>query len=134
SGMHARARGALIEDHELFALFEAPQRRGQCADIHGLSRNIEEMRQKSSDLAVKHTDQLTAFGHFDAEEPLGRQRKGMLLIHRRDIIEPIEVWHRLQVSLVLDELLGAAMEEPDMRIDAGHYLAVEAQHETKHAM
>ena len=33
-GVHARARGALVEDHQLLALLEAPERRRQRADVH----------------------------------------------------------------------------------------------------
>lgn len=49
----------------------------------------------------------------------------MLLIHRRDIIEPVEIGHRLQIGLGLDQLLGAAMQKADMRIDALNDLAVQ---------
>ena len=41
--MHARARGALVEHHQLLALLEAPQRRRQRADIHRLRGDIEKM-------------------------------------------------------------------------------------------
>src|SRR5262249_31776091 len=41
---------------------------------------------------------------------------------------------RLQISLVLDQLLGPAVQEPDMRIDALDHLAVEVQDETQHAV
>ena len=58
----------------------------------------------------------------------------MLLIHRRDIVEPVEIRDRLQIGLVLDQLLGAAMQQPDMRIDAGDHLAIELQHQAQHAM
>ena len=58
----------------------------------------------------------------------------MLLVHRRDIVEPVEIGQRLQIGLLLDQLLGAAMQEPDMRIDALHDLAVELQHQAQHAM
>jgi hypothetical protein len=49
----------------------------------------------------------------------------MLLVHRRDVIEPVEVRQRLQVGLVLDQLLGAAVQEPDVGINALDHLAVE---------
>ena len=39
-GVHARARGALVEHHQLFALLEAPQRRGQRADVHRLRGDV----------------------------------------------------------------------------------------------
>ena len=69
-----------------------------------------------------------------AEKLLGGQAEGMLLIHRRHVVEPIKVADRLQIGLVLDELLGAAMQEADMRVDALDHLAVELEHEPQHAM
>ena len=68
------------------------------------------------------------------EQLLDGEREGMLLVHRRDIVEPVEIRYRLQIGLVLDELLGAAMQKPDMRIDAGHDFAVELEHEAQHAV
>ena len=56
----------------------------------------------------------------------------MLLVHRRDVVEPVEIGVGLQVGLVLDQLLGAAVEQPDVRIDALDNLAVELQHEPQH--
>src|SRR4029077_3307622 len=58
----------------------------------------------------------------------------MLLIHRRDIIEPVEVRHRLQIGLRLDQLFGSAMEQADMRIHALHHLTVELEHQPQDAM
>jgi hypothetical protein len=49
----------------------------------------------------------------------------MLLIHRCDIVEPIEIRQRLKIGLVFDQFLGAAMEKPDMRIDPLDDLAIE---------
>ena len=58
----------------------------------------------------------------------------MLLVHRRDIIEPVEIRDRLQIGLVLDQLFGAAVKQADMRIDALDDLAVELEHQAQHAM
>ncbi len=41
--VHAAAAGALVKYHQLFALFEAPQRRRQRADIHRLRGDVEEV-------------------------------------------------------------------------------------------
>jgi hypothetical protein len=54
--MHPRTGGALIKHHQLFALFKAPQWRGQRADIHRLRGDIEQMRQDAADLAIQHPD------------------------------------------------------------------------------
>ena len=133
-GVHAGAGGALIEHHQLLALLEAPQRRGQRADVHRLRGDVEQMREQPPDLRIQHADQLAAARHLDAEQPLGRKAERMLLVHRRDIVEPVEIGHRLQIGLGLDQLLGAAMQQADMRIDPFHHLAVQLQHETQHAM
>ncbi len=60
--MHARARGALVEHHQLLALLEAPQRRGERADVHRLRGDVEEVRQEPADLGIEHADQLRARG------------------------------------------------------------------------
>jgi hypothetical protein len=68
------------------------------------------------------------------EQALDREREGVLLIHRRAIVEPVEIGHGLQIGLGLDQLFGAAVQEADMRIDAVDHLAVEFQHEAQHAV
>ena len=65
-GVHARAGRALVEHHQLLALFEAPQRRRERADVHRLRGDVEEMRQHPPDLAIEHADDLAAARDFDA--------------------------------------------------------------------
>ena len=132
--VHAAAGRALIEHHELFALLEPPERRREGADVHGLRGHVEKMRQQPPDLAIEHADQLRAPGHREPQQFFGREAEGMLLIHRRDIVEPVEIGDRLQIGLGFDQLLGAAMQQSDMRIDALDHLAVELQHQAQDAV
>ena len=53
----------------------------------------------------------------------------MFLVHRRDIVEPVEVRQRLQVRFVLDQLFRAPVQKSDMRIDALDDLAIELDYE-----
>ena len=133
-GVHARAGGALIEHHQLLALVEAPQRRRQRADVHGLRGDVQQMREMAADLGEQHADELGAARHLDAEQALGREAEGVLLVHGRDVVEPVEVADGLQIRLVLDQLLGAAMQKTDVRIDALDHLTVELEHEAQHAV
>src|SRR6185437_9943820 len=133
-GVHARAGSALVEHHQLLALLEAPQRRGERADVHRLRRDVQEMREQTADLGIEDADQLRTPGHLDAEQLLHRQAEGVLLVHRRDVIEPVEIRYRLRIGLGLDQLLGAAMQQADMRIDALDHLTVELEHEAQHAV
>ena len=58
----------------------------------------------------------------------------MLLVHRRDVIEPIEIRDRLQVRFLLDQLFGAAVKQPDMRIDALDHFAVQFKDKSQHTV
>ena len=58
----------------------------------------------------------------------------MFLIHRRDIVEPVEVRQRLKIGFVFDQLFRTAMEQADMGVDPPHHLAVQFQHKTQHPM
>ena len=72
--------------------------------------------------------------HFEAEQLLDREHVAVLHAHRRAIIEPVEIGQSLEVGLVLAELLGAAVEQADMRIDPLDDLAVELEHQAQHAV
>ncbi len=83
------------------------------------------MGQQPPDLAIQNANELRALRELQAEQLFGRQAECMLLIHGRDVIEPVEIGERLQIGLVLDQLFGPAMQESDMRIDPLDNLAVE---------
>jgi hypothetical protein len=92
------------------------------------------MAHDAADFGIEHPDQLTALWNLDAEQPLDRQAIGVLLVHRRAIVEPVEIGHRLEIGLVLHQLFGAAMQQADMRIDALDHLAVQFQHKAQNAV
>src|SRR6202049_457760 len=92
------------------------------------------MRQDATDLAIQHATQLAAAGQGDAEQLFGGQTERVLLIHRRDIVEPVEIRDRLQVGLMLDQLFGAAVQEADMGIDSSHYLTIKLQHQAQNTV
>ena len=133
-GVETRPGGPLIEDHELFALFETPQRGRQGADVQRLGRDVQQMRQDAADFGVQDADQLAAIGHVEAEQPLDRETEGMLLIHRRDVVQPVEIGNVLEVGAGLHQLFSAAMQQADVGIDALDDLAVQLQHQTQYAV
>src|SRR5208282_78683 len=92
------------------------------------------MRQQTADFAVQHADELPASGNLDAEQLFRREAERMLLVHRRHIVEPVEIRNRLHIGLVLDQLLGAARKKSDMRIDPFHHLAIELEDEAQYAV
>ena len=73
-------------------------------------------------------------GYLDPKQLFHGEAERVLLVHRRDVVEPVEIGHGLQIGLVLNQLLGAAMEQPNVRIHALHHLAVELEHEAQHTV
>ena len=58
----------------------------------------------------------------------------MLRCHHRDVVQPVHVWERLLVIFVLDELLGATVQQADVRVSTGDRLTAELQHQAQHAV
>ena len=85
-------------------------------------------------LRHQHADVLGAERHLEAHQLLDREHEAVLHAHRRAVIEPVEVGQRLGVGLVLDQLLGAAVEQADVRVDALDDLAVELHDQAQHAV
>ena len=131
-GMQPRPADPFIELHEELALLEPPQEGRDRADIRRIGRDRHQMVEDPGDLVEQHADVLAARRYFEAEQLFDRDREGMLLAHGRDIVEPVEVRDRLQIGLVLDQLLGAAVEQPDMGIDALDDFAVHLHDHAQH--
>src|SRR5205807_3478604 len=93
-----------------------------------------EVREQPTDLAVEHADELRPARHRNRDEALRREAERVLLIHRRDVIEPVEITDRLEIGLMLDQLLGAAMQQADVRIDALDDFSVELEDKPQHPM
>ena len=132
--VQARAAGAFVEDHQLLAFLEAPERRRQSAHVHGLRGDVQQVVQDAPDLRVEHADQAGAARHLHPRQLLDRQAPGMFLVHRRHVVEPVQVGQVLQVGARFHQLLGPAMQQADMRVAAFHDLAVQFQHQAQHAV
>jgi len=99
-----------------------------------MAANSEEMVEDTGNLAENDTDVLSAEGYISIEKLLNGKGVRVLLSHHRNIIQTIEVRERLEVVLVLDQLLGTAVEEADVRVSALDDLTVELQYETEHTV
>ena len=97
--------------------------------------DVQQMVQDAADFAIEHADDTArARGTSMPQQLFDGEREGVLLVHRRDVVEPVEIRQRLQIGLVLDQLLGAAVQQADMRIDALDDFAVELEHQAQHAV
>ena len=96
--------------------------------------NINFGPQHPADLGVEHPDQAAADRNLQAHQLLDGQHEGVLLVHRRDVVEAVEVADVLGVGPRFDQLLGAAVQQADVRVGLLDDLAVELQHQAQHAV
>ena len=105
-----RATGPFVEDHQLFAFLEPPERRRQRAHVKRLRGDVQQVVQDPPDFRIKHPDKRGAARHHGAGQPFDGQTPGMFLVHRRHIVQPVEIGQVLQVGAAFHQLFGAAME------------------------
>jgi hypothetical protein len=133
-GMHARARSAL-EEVEVSSRSSNIHRFGVIAPtsmtwLPRLSmwfRCASARRRTRADIA--RGSALRGSSSFSTASTIA-----VLHAQRRAVIEPVEIGQRLQIGLVLDQLLGAAVEQADMRIDPLDDLAVQLHDQAQHAV
>ena len=92
------------------------------------------MRQDPVQLGREDPDVLGAARHLDVEELLEGEDARPLAEQRADVLERVEVGDRVVVVGVLAELLDAAMEVAEDRIEVDDLLALELQDDPEHAV
>ena len=122
--VHARARDRLVDVHQFFALAERVQEHRHRAQIERVRADPHQVIQDAGDLVEHGADVLRALRRLDAQQGLDRAHVGVLVAHHRHVVEPIHVADRLVERLGLGQLLGAAMQQADVRIGAHDGLAV----------
>ena len=133
-GVHARARGALVEHHQLLAFLEAPERRRQRADVHRLRRDIEQMVQKTADFRIEHADILAALGHRQAQQFFDGHTVGVLVTHRRHVVQTIHVRHRLHPGTGLSQFFRGTVQQTNVRVGTFDSFTIQLQHQTQHTV
>ena len=132
--VHARARGPLVEVHAVFAQLEQPQVRSHRADVHDVAAEVQHVVRDPGQLGEEDPQILGAERHFEPEQLLDGEHVAVLHAHRRAIIEPVEIGQSLEIGLVFAELLGAAVEQADMRVDPLDDLAVQLEDQPQNAV
>ncbi len=97
--VQTRTTGAFIKDHQIFAFFKPPKRRGQRANVHRLRRDIQQMRAGCAPISEFERRESTTRGAAPASpgQLFNSQTPGVFLVHRGHIIKPVEIRQVLQV-------------------------------------
>lgn len=152
-GVHASARDTLVEfletqqsvfdlsapvrhvtDHQLLALLEAPQERRQRTNIHGVGQDSHQVVEDAGQFAEERSNPLGTIGNVDVEELLDGEGEALLVGHHGDVIQPVEIRESLEIGLVLDQLLGSAVKQTDVRVCADNFLSIEFKNQTQHTV
>ncbi len=119
---------------DLVALDEAPQDRGQAAEVEGEPAHEQGVAGDPVELAGEDPDVLGPARDLDVEQLLEGHHRRPLAEQRADVLERVRVADRLVVVGVLAELLDAAVEVAEDRVEVDDLLAVDLEHDPQHAV
>jgi hypothetical protein len=65
--------------------------------------------QDSRDLPKQGSNPFRSLWNLDIQQLFHRQAEALFIRHHANVVQAVEIWQRLQVRLVLDQLLSASM-------------------------
>ena len=92
------------------------------------------MVEDTSNFTKHGTDVLGSVGDFNVEELLNSEGETLLVGHHGDVVEAVEVRKSLEVGLVLNQLLGTAMQQTDVRVGANNFLSIDFENQSQHTV
>src|SRR5690606_19628715 len=132
--VHARARHRLVHVHEVFTFAEGIQEHGHGTHVERVGTERHQVVQNARDLVEHHPDILGAQRDLDTQQLLDGHDIGVLIAHHRHVVETIHVWQRLQIGAMFGQLLGGAVQQPDMWVGTLDHFTVEFEHQTQNAV
>ena len=128
----AGQRGEHLDD--LVPLDERPQDRRQAAEIERHPAQEQGVAGDPVELRGEHPDVLGAARDLDVEQLLEAQDRAPLVEQRADVFERVDLADDLVVVGVLGELLDAAVEVAEDRVEVDDVLALDLEHHPEHAV
>ena len=96
--------------------------------------HIKQVAGNAVQFAQDDADVLGPFRYFQPHQLLNGHAVGQLVVEIADVVHPVEQRYHLVVLLALAQLLGAAMQIADVRLDINDFFAVHPQHHPKYAV
>ena len=128
----AGQRGQHVDD--LVALDERPQDRRQAAEVERHPAQEQGVAGDPVELGREDPDVLGPARHLDVHQLLEGQDRRPLVEQRADVLERVGVADRLVVVGVLAQLLDAAVEVAEDRVEVDDLLAVELEDDPQDAV
>ena len=129
---HARAGHRLEELLDSLSFTEAVENGGHRAGVESVDAVEEHVVGDAVELAEDGTDVPRSIRYLQVHDLLDGHAEGELAVEVADVVDAVEEGDDLGVVLDLAELLGAAVQVPDVRLDLFDALAVDPQHHAEH--
>ena len=72
--------------------------------------------------------------YLDIAQFFDSEGEALFVDHHRAVVKSVEVWKRLVVGFVFDELLSSSVEEADMRVASHDVFAVKLEDQSQHSV
>lgn len=130
-GMETRAGDSLVELHQLLSLFETVKEGSECTDIHGVGEDSHDVVKNAGDFGEESANPLCALWDINVEQLLDGFGVREFVGHGGGVVETVHVGERLDVVLVLHQLLSTAVEKTNVWIGSEDFFTVKLEDETE---
>ena len=119
----------------LFPVAKTIKEGGKCTDVDSVRADRDEVAGDSLQLRHNDADVFNSFGHLNFQQPFCCNNVGKFVVHRTNIIHPVNVGnHLLVIRHMLAMLLEASMQIANMRNYVDNNFAVNNELEPQHTM
>lgn len=92
------------------------------------------MVQDTGDLGKQGSNVLGTVGNLNVEKLLNGKSKALLVGHHGDIVQTVKVGQSLKIGLVLDQLLGASMQQTDVGVGSDDFFTGKLEDQSQHTV
>lgn len=92
------------------------------------------MVQDAGNFTKQSADVLGSFGNLNVEKLLDSEGEALLVCHHGNVVEAVKVGQGLEIRLVLDELLGTAVQQTDVGVGTDNFFAIELENQSQHTV
>src|SRR3990170_619016 len=110
----------------MFAIAHQPKERRKSTNVHSIRTNGNEVRSNAIEFRYQDTNIFNTFRNLilNSKHAFYTHGIGMLTIHRRHVIKPVNKWDDLIIRQIFSMLFKATVEVSNMRYDFLNNFAV----------
>src|SRR5262249_38092102 len=130
----AGAAHVLEQVENMFSFAEGIKKWTERAEIQSVCSHADEVRGDAIELGNQNSNDLSLFRNLHAAQFFDGERVAEVHVHPGQVIHPVRIRDELDRQDIFADLLGTAVQIPEVRLHFGDNLAVRSQYQAQNAV